>query len=276
MHFEICSLPAARFIGSAILRDKPNKKLFISQVEFVNKICMKFNLDLGHPKSIPTDPYARLTTKMSPSTQPDPTSPHLTCYREEIGCFMYTTTTTRLDIAFAVGQASQFCKNPGDRHWNGVKRIFAYPAGHVHLGLCFDGQQKNNLIGFTDSDFAGNINNRRPTSGFVFLYNGASVSWSSKLQQCVSLSTTEAEFVAASETSKEAIWLQQFLREVKGDEIGPIPILCDNQGAIRLIKNPEFHQRTKHIAVKYHFVRHQQLNGNIEVSYVPTENRQQK
>jgi hypothetical protein len=120
------------------------------------------------------------------------------------------------------------------------------------------------------------MDNRRSTSGFVLLYNGASVSWSSKLQQCVSLSTTEAEFVAASETSKEAIWFQQCLREVKGDEIGPIPILWDNQGAIRLIKNPEFNQRTKHIAVKYHFVRHQQLNGNIEVSYVPTENRQQK
>jgi hypothetical protein len=169
MHFEICSLPAARFIGSAILRDKPNKKLFISQVEFVKKIGMKFNLDLGHPKSIPTDPYARLTIQMSPSTQPDPTSPHLTCYREEIGCFMYIMTTTRRDIAFAVGQASRFCQNPGDGHWNGVKRIFAYPAGPVHLGLCFDGQQKNNLIGFTDSDLAGNMDNRRSTSCFVFV-----------------------------------------------------------------------------------------------------------
>ncbi len=252
MHFEIRSLPADRFIGLDILRDRPNKKLFISQIDFVNKILKKFNLDLCYPKSTPADPNARLTAAMSPSTQSDPTSPHLTRYREAIGCLMYIMTTTRPDIAFAVGQASQFCQNPGDGHWNGVKRIFAYLAGSAHLGLCFDGQQKNNLIGFTDSDFAGNMDNRRSTSGFVFLYNGASVSWSSKLQQCVSLSTTEAEFVAASETSKEAIWLQQFLREVKGDEIGPILILCDNQGAIRLIKNPEFHQRTKHQSLLNH------------------------
>jgi transposase InsO family protein len=272
-HFDIRSLPADRFVGLDILRDRPNRKLYVSQLDFVNKILKKFNLDLCQPKSIPADPNARLTASMSPNTSPDSTNPLSTRYREAIGCLMYVMTMTRPDIAFAVGQESQFCQNPGDGHWNGVKRIFAYLAGSAHLGLCFDGQQKNNLIGFSDSDFAGNMDNRRSTSGFVFLYNGAPVSWSSKLQQCVSLSTTEAEFVAASETSKEAIWLQQLLKEVKGDDIGSVPLLCDNQGAIRLIKNPEFHQRTKHIAVKYHFVRHQQLNGNIEVSYVSTENQ---
>jgi hypothetical protein len=115
------------------------------------------------------------------------------------------------------------------------------------------------------------MDNRRSTSGFVFLFNGAPVSWSSKLQQCVSFSTTEAEFVAASDTSKEAIWLQQRLKKEKGAIIGPVPIRCDNQGAIRLMQNQEFHQRTKHIVIKYHFVRHQQLNENIEVSYVSTE-----
>ena len=79
--------------------------------------------------------------------------------------------------------------------------------------------------------------------------------------------------MGASETSKEAIWLQQLLKEVKGDDISPVPILCDNQGAIQLIKNPEFHQHTKHIAVKYNFVRHKQLNRYIEVSYISTENK---
>ena len=79
-------------------------------------------------------------------------------------------TMTRPDIAYAVEKASQFCQNPGDGHWNGVKRIFAYLAGSAHLGLCFDGQQSNNLIGFTDSDFPGNMDNRRSTSGFVFLF----------------------------------------------------------------------------------------------------------
>ena len=121
-------------------------------------------------------------------------------------------------------------------------------------------------------DFAGNMDNRlKPVASFFCTmesqcHGAANSNNVSPFQQ-------QNEFLAASETSNEAIWLQQLVKEVKGDDIGPAPILCNNQEATRLIKNPEFHQRTKHIAVRYHFVRHQQLNGNIEVSYVPTENQ---
>ena len=139
-HFDIRSLPADRFVWLDILRDRPNRKFYVSQVDFVNKILKKFNLDLCLPKSVPADPNASLTASMSPNSSPDAINPLSTCYREAIGCLMYIMTMTRPDFAYAIGQASQFCQNPGDGHWNGVKRIFAYLAGSAQLGLCFDGQ----------------------------------------------------------------------------------------------------------------------------------------
>ena len=139
-HFDIRSLPADRFVWLDILRDRPNRKFYVSQVDFVNKILKKFNLDLCLPKSVPADPNASLTASMSPNSSPDAINPLSTRYRKAIGCLMYIMTMTRPDFAYAIGQASQFCQNPGDGHWNGVKRIFAYLAGSAQLGLCFDGQ----------------------------------------------------------------------------------------------------------------------------------------
>ena len=127
-NFDVRSLPADRFVGLDILRDRPNRKLYVSQVDFVNKILKKINLYLCLPKSIPADPYARLTASLSPNSSPYAINPLSTRYREVIGCLMYIMTMTRPDFAYAVGQASQFCQNPGDGHWNGVKRIFAYLA----------------------------------------------------------------------------------------------------------------------------------------------------
>ena len=102
---------------------------------------------------------------------------------------------------------------------------------------------------------------------------GCSISWTSRLQRCVSLSTTEAEFIAACESTKEAVWLCSLLSEILGVNNGSIPLLCDNEGAIRLVKNPEFHQRTKHINIKYHFLREKYQDKEIEIVYTSTENQ---
>ncbi len=106
------------------------------------------------------------------------------------------------------------------------------------------------MIGYSDSDYTGNVDNRRSVSGLLFTLCGCSISWTSRLQRCVSLSTTEAEFIAACESTKEAVWLRSLLTEILGVNNGSTPLLCDNEGAIRLVKNPEFHQRTKHIDTK--------------------------
>ncbi len=154
-------------------------------------------------------------------------------------------------------------------HWNAVKRILAYLQGTQRFGICF-GNMKGDMIGYSDADYAGNVDTRQSTTGFIFTLHGGPVAWSSKRQSCVALSTTEAEFIAACEATKEGIWLQRLLSEIIPDWRTPFPLMCDNQSAIRLIKNPEFHQRSKHIEVRFHFIRQHHEAGDLEVQHIST------
>ena len=268
-HFDMRSAPATNFVGLEILRDRPHRKLYVSQQRYITKILHKFGMSECNAKKIPADPNARLTTNQDHSTQILEDVP----YREAIGSLMYLMLASRPDIAFAVNQVAQFCERPEASHWAAVKRIFAYLKGTSNYGLCFGETKLKKLIGFTDSDYAGDLTTRRSTSGFVFLLNGGPVAWSSRRQTCVALSTTEAEYMAACEAAKEAVWMRRFLNEIKEEPTGPISVYCDNQSAIKLVHNPEFHQRTKHVDVKFHFIRDQQEKGDIDVSYVETENQ---
>lgn len=121
--------------------------------------------------------------------------------------------------------------------------------------------------------YAGDVETRRSTTGYVFLLHGGPVAWGCKRQKCTSLSTTEPEYIAACESTREAVWLKRLLTELGLQETNPIPLLCDNQSAVRLVRNPDSHQRTKHIDVKYHYIRDQQEGGEINILYVDTNNQ---
>lgn len=152
-----------------------------------------------------------------------------------------------------------------------VKRIYRYLKGTTNYGLLFQKKCKEKgLQVFSDSDFAGDAATRRSRTGIVSIYLGAAISWLSQKQRCVTLSSTEAEYVAASEGTKELIWLKSLLNEVIKISCTPT-LLMDNVGAIKLAKNPEFHKRTKHVEVKYHFVREKYQEGSICVEHVSTE-----
>ncbi|KAG5870629.1 hypothetical protein JTB14_023084 [Gonioctena quinquepunctata] len=133
---------------------------------------------------------------------------------------------------FAVSQASRFLSNPKE-HWSAVKEY----------------------SDTKDADFAGDLTTRRSTTGYLSIIAGAPVTWSSHLQKCVSRSTTESEYIAASDAAQEISWLRIFLRELGIDILEPTKLFMDNQSAIRLVKNTEYHKRTKHIDVKYHYIR---------------------
>lgn len=167
-------------------------------------------------------------------------------YREAVGRLMYLAIATRPDISFAVGNVSRYMEKPTAAHVNAVKRIFRY----------------------RDADYVGDIETRRSTSGHAFFWGKSIISWSSQRQKSVSTSTTESEYIAASEAIKELIWIQRFRKEL-------LPYIAtfymDNQGAIRLIKNPEFHKRTKHIDVRYHFIREKYEQGCFVLKYIPTD-----
>jgi hypothetical protein len=190
-------------------------------------------------------------------------------FKEATGSLMYLMLSTRPDIAFAVNKISQFCENPQQAHWNAVRRIFSYLQGTRNYGLRY-GPSITIPTGYSDSDYAGDSDTRKSTSGFVFTLNGGTVAWSSRRQQCVSTSTTEAEYVAASEAAKESVWLRRLLMEIVPEWKQPLLLMCDNISSIELTRSPKFHQRTKHIDVRFHFVREQQEAKEIDVKYIRT------
>ena len=194
-------------------------------------------------------------------------------YQQAIGCLTYAATTTRPDIAAAVGILSQFMSTPSLDHWMGVKRILRYIKGSLHYGLRFyaDDNSKDGLIGYTDADWAGDLDTRRSTSGYAFFLGNSVISWLSKRQITVAKSSTEAEYVALSCATQEAIWLRRLLDDIHFGDESPTVIYEDNQGAIELSKNPRHHNRVKHIDIAFHFARERVASGEINVEYCPTE-----
>ena len=193
-------------------------------------------------------------------------------YQQAIGCLTYISTATRPDIAAAVGALSQYMSKPSKDRWMGVKRILRYLKGTLKYGLQFSAQEeKPELFGYTDADWAGDVDTRRSTSGYVFQIGSGTVSWSSRKQQTVAKSSTEAEYVALSSATQEAVWLRRLMKDLGRQMDAPTTIYEDNQGAIELAKNAKFHNRTKHIDICHHFVRERVVSNEIRVIYCPTE-----
>ena len=224
-----------------------------------------------HPRSTPADPSVHLVKP--PAQGGQVTATKTFPYREAIGSLLYLALVTRADISFAVGQAARFVENFDSTHCKAVRQIISYLQGTRNYGICFDGSNPSSIIGYTDADYAGCLDNRRSTTGNVFMLNGGPIAWCSRRQPCVATSTTEAEYIAASDTSKETVWIRRILPDLQQRHRGPITILCDNQSAIQLAKNPDQRQKTKHIDVRFHYIREQQERGEIDLKYVQTSSQ---
>ena len=155
----------------------------------------------------------------------------------------------------AVGMVSRFQSFPKNSHVLAVKRIFRYLKGTTEFGLWYPKNQRFNLIAYTDADWAGSLDDRKSTSGNAFFLGECLVAWSSRKQSSISLSTTEAEYIAVAECCTQVLWMKQSLKEVQVKYNQPIPIYCDNTSAINISKNPFLHSKTNHIPIKYHFLR---------------------
>lgn len=269
--FEVRSLPADRFIGININRYHSQRTIHFSQPEYIKKILERFNMSCCNPLAIPADPCVKLTPQMSPKTeekkQEIANTPFMVC----IGSVIHLTHLTRPNIAYAVGQGSRYSQNPGKEHWKALKRILAYLRKTINFGLLFGGNSSE-ICGYCDSDYDGDLESRRSTSGAVFILNIGPISWFSRRQTCVALSTTEAEFISAAEGTKERIWLKRLHFELGASDLAT-PLRCNNQGVIALIKDPVFHQRTKHMDVHFFFVCDAQQEGKIDVSYIETDSQ---
>jgi hypothetical protein len=188
-------------------------------------------------------------------------------YCELIGSLLYIANTTRPDIAQAVGVLSRYRSAPTTSHWNAAIRVLHYLRETKEKVLVLGREPHVSLEGYVDADFAGDLDSRFSTSGYVFYVFGGAVPWSSKKQKSVATSTVEAEFMAASATVKEAAWLKSFLEEL-GVSPWTVKIHCDNQGCIQNLKNVINSKFTKHIAVQFHYAREAIKMGQVDIKYI--------
>jgi len=189
-------------------------------------------------------------------------------YCKAIGSLMYAAVATRPDIAFAVSTLSWFLENPGEAHWQAVKRVFRYLAGTYNHALTY-GAEQYDLTGYTDADGASQ-EHCYAILGYAFLIDGGAVSWMSCKQKLVTLSTAEAEYVAAMHAVKECIWLHCLIGELFPSLITWTTLHCDNQAVLTLAVDDNYHACTKHINIRYHFIRQCIMWKVINLVYCPT------
>eukprot|EP00253_Pinus_taeda_P033555 PITA_33555 len=212
------------------------KEALVKPEEVCRDNIAEVSMQDSKPMKVPIPIGVRLSVEQCPKTQEEEEDMSYVLYASAINSLMYTMVCTRPDIAYAVRVLSRFMSNPRKEHWTTVKWVFRY------------------LRGTSDYDSVEDLDHRRSTSGYVFNLFGGAVSWMSKKQSIVALSTIEGEYMAATHASKEAVWLQRLCSSM-GLVHGAIRIDCDSQSAFFLAKNPAYHSKTKHIDVQYHFVR---------------------
>ena len=191
-----------------------------------------------------------------------------TLYRSIIGSLRYLV-NSRPDIAYAVGIASRFMEAPGKQHWSLVKQILRYVKGTIGYGCVYRaGAAEPSLIGYSDSDHAGDVDERKSTSGTLFFLGSSVITWASQKQKIVALSSCEAEYVAASAAACQGLWLSRLLAEMRGKEPEKFLLRVDNKSAIALCMNPVYHDRSKHIEVRHHFIRECIETRQLDVEHV--------
>lgn len=194
-----------------------------------------------------------------------------TQYKSLIGGLRYLV-HTRPDIAYSVGIVSRYMERPTKVHMNAVKRILRYIKGTLQYGLIYSKEKEGNvLIGYSDSDLGGDLDDRKSTGGVVFYLNESIITWVSQKQRCVALSSCEAEFMAATSAACQGIWLRNVLTQITGEDMGPVTLCIDNRSAIDLAKNPVFHGRSKHIDIRFHFIRECVERGEVVLKHVPSQ-----
>lgn len=193
-------------------------------------------------------------------------------YLNAVGALMYLATSTRPDIAYSVGVLARYNSNPGIAHWKAVKHVFRYLKGSMDYKLVYSGSgpSRELFVTYTDADHGGNKDNGKSTGGYLVCVGNGAISWSSKLQPVVSISTTEAEYYAAVEAGKEILWLRNLLGELGYSFPTASTLLIDNQSTVTVTKNPEHFGRMKHMDLRYFWLRDEVETGNIIPKFVPT------
>lgn len=266
-NFKMKDLGVAKFcVGLHITRDRKNNIIYVDQTKYIEELLEKFGMTQCNAIDTPSDPNQRL----SKEARVDNFDPDVVPYQQAVGCILYLTQGTRPDIAFAVNNVSRYNNCFTKTHWLAVKRILRYLSGTKNLRLAFKKNAKNFVFGYCDADWATDIDDRKSCTGYVFMRSSGAITWNSKRQPTVALSTAEAEYMALSSATQEAMWLKQFEDEIFSID-RPINIFCDNQSAISLANNNGYSARCKHIDIRHHFIRQKVFDKKCILQHVSTE-----
>eukprot|EP00253_Pinus_taeda_P022965 PITA_22965 len=246
------------FLGLQVLQSKEG--ISLSQSKYACDLLRHFHMEDCKPAPSPFQSGVKLSVTC--------TSPKVdaTLYRQLVGKLLYLT-HTHPDLSFVVGLVVRFMQTPRERHWKAAKIILRYVRGTVQFGIHYSAEASPLLVGFADSDWAGDPDDRKSTAGYVFTLGSGPITWACKKQGAIFLSSAEAEYRGVVETSKEALWLRQILSEFGFQQQHPTTLWCDNQSAIQLCKDPFQHQRSKHIELHMHFIRKLIHDHVLEVQY---------
>jgi Reverse transcriptase (RNA-dependent DNA polymerase) len=256
-----------RFLGIHIEYNREEGVMYLDQQEYIQEILETYGMTEGKPISTPMETNLKIERNTEPEKRT--TKP----YRELIGSLMYLAGATRPDIMFSVNYLSRFQDSPTEQMWKYLIRILRYLKTTASLRLMYRREaSEQGLCGYSDADFGADINDRKSVSGYVFKLHGNTISWGTRKQAVVALSSTESEYIAMTVATTEGLWIQQILQELELPQ-EKIILFEDNTSAIAFSKNSENTKRLKHIDLKYHFLKDQVNDGNIVLRHV--ESREQ-
>ncbi|KAK8942669.1 hypothetical protein KSP39_PZI009511 [Platanthera zijinensis] len=260
--FEMSSMGELKyFLGLQVKQSEDG--IFISQTKFTKELLKKFGME--NATSMRTPMASAMSLDKDEKGKPfDETK-----YRSIIGSLLYLT-ASRPDIMFSTCVCARFQVNSKESHYIAAKRILRYLKGTPNLGLWYPRSNDSELIGFSDADFAGSKDDRKSTSGTCQFLGRRLISWSSKKQNCVVISTAESEYISAGSCCAQLLWIKNQFEDYNM-KFQNIPLFCDSSSAIAIANNPVSHSRTKHIELRYHFIREHVENGDIDLQYVSTD-----
>jgi hypothetical protein len=268
-YFDIKNLgPIKDYLGIEVNYDIKNKRMKLHQTKYINKMLNKFKFDNINPSKTPMDSSAKYEPNAGQASKED-----IKLFQQFIGSLLFLALATRCDICYATIRLARYASNPSEIHFRAVKRIFRYLKGTSELGIIYYNSPEAFIQGYCDADYAGDLASAKSTSGYIIFIAGGPFMWKSKLQSIIAQSTTEAEYIAINLAAKELAYIRILLKELGLASYDPnikLPLYTDNQGALQLAKNPIYHERTKHIAVKYHYIRDLINKRILDLIWVPT------
>jgi len=272
--------PVSMYLRERIMRDRANRKLWISQKPLLVDLLQNWNMLDCTPSNVPlSQPLHKLPTA-PPNSIPDVRDDDITInYQHLVGSLTYLAICTRPDIAYAAMALGQFNANPTRAHLLAAKGILRYLAGTLEYGLEYTVPASSIPLtvapftqgcALTDADWASDENDRKSVLGYCFYMHGCLISWSAQKQKIIASSSTEAEYYSLSYALREGLWIRLFLTSLQLPIPTPFPLLCDNQSTIKLANSDTSSSRSKHINVQYHFIHEKIEDGMFETLWIPT------